>query len=129
MCFGCGHRNARGLKLKFSWDRTQRRISTRWAPTKAFQGYADIVHGGMIGLILDEVMGNLLWKLEIPVVTAEMTVRFISPARVGRPIVFEAVIRRHRGRVYEMHGTAKNSKGRSIAEANAKYVQISHAKR
>ncbi len=128
MCFGCGSRNARGLKLKFSLDRTRRRISTRWTPAKAFQGYADIVHGGMIELILDEVMGNLLWKLGIPVVTAEMTVRFISPARVGQPIVFEAVIRRHRGRVYQMHGTAKSGAGRSIAEASAKYVQIAHAK-
>ncbi|GAG82024.1 unnamed protein product, partial [marine sediment metagenome] len=27
------------------------------------QGFKDIVHGGLIGLILDEIMVNLPWKM------------------------------------------------------------------
>ena len=30
--------------------------------SKHHQGFKNIVHGGMIGLVLDELMGNLLWK-------------------------------------------------------------------
>ena len=107
MCFGCGSRNPRGLKLEFTLDSRRRRIRTRWVPSKEFQGYADIVHGGMIGLVLDELMVNLLWKLKLPSVTAEMTVRFFQPASVGTPLECEAWIASEKGRLYGMEATAK----------------------
>ena len=124
MCFGCGSRNPRGLKLEFTLDSRHRRIRTRWVPSKEFQGYADIVHGGMIGLVLDELMVNLLWKLKLPSVTAEMTVRFFQPASVATPLECEAWIVSEKGRLYGMEATAKTSKGRLIAQATTKCVRV-----
>ena len=124
MCFGCGGRNGRGLKLKFSLNVARRRIRTRWVPSKEFQGYADIVHGGMIGLVLDELMGNLLWKLGQPSVTAEMSVRFLKPARVGGPLDAEARIVSQKGRVCIVEAEARDAAGDAVAEAKARFVRI-----
>ena len=124
LCFGCGAKNGRGLHLKFTLDEKRRVIKSRWIPTKEFQGYADIIHGGMIALILDEVMVNFLWKLENPSVTGEMTVRFHRPARVGEPIDFEAHVGSQKGRLFQMKGTAKTSAGRLIASASASCIRV-----
>ncbi len=124
MCFGCGGRNARGLRLKFTFDPDHHRIRTEWTPSKEFQGYADIVHGGMIGLVLDELMGNLLWKLERPSVTAEMSVRFLKPAHVGKPLQGEAWVSSQKGRVCIVEAAARNAAGDVVAEAKGRFVQI-----
>ena len=124
MCFGCGGRNARGLKLKFSLDEAGHRIRTEWTPSKEHQGYADLVHGGMIGLVLDELMGNLLWKLGRPSVTAEMSVRFLKPTHVGKPLKGEAWVSSQRGRVCIVEAAARNAAGDRVAEAKGRFVQI-----
>ena len=129
MCFGCGSRNERGLKLRFKLDRARKTLRTRWTPSKEHQGYADIVHGGMIGVVLDEVMGNLLWLQGMPAVTAEMSVRFLRPAKVGCPIECEAKIRSKKGRVFQMEASAQDAQGRVVAEAAARFVHVGKSKR
>ncbi len=124
MCFGCGSRNARGLKLRFEVDEERRLIRTRWAPTKQFQGYADIVHGGMIALVLDELMGNLLWKLKLPAVTAELMIRFHRPAHVGKAISCEAYVKEEQGRLFWMEAKAEDPTGQLVATASAKCVRV-----
>ena len=124
MCFGCGGRNARGLRLKFTFDPDHRRIRTEWTPSKEFQGYADIVHGGIIGLVLDELMGNLLWKLERPSVTAEMSIRFLKPAHVGKLLRGEAWVSSQKGRVSIVEAAARNAAGNLVVEAKGRFVQI-----
>ena len=124
MCYGCGGKNARGLQLKFSIDEAARRIRAEWTPLKEHQGYADVVHGGMIGLVLDELMGNLLWKLGRPSVTAEMSVRFLKPAHVGKPLRGEAWIASHKGRVCVMEAAAWDVAGGVVAEAKGRFVQV-----
>lgn len=124
MCFGCGGRNARGLKLQFTLDETRHRIRAEWTPIKEHQGYAEIVHGGMIGLVLDELMGNLLWKMGRPSVTAEMSVRFLKPAHVGHPLHAEAWISSHKGRIAHVEAVARNAAGVAVAEAKGRFVQV-----
>ena len=123
-CFGCGSRNEKGLRLPFTFDEKNQKIFSRWTPEKAYQGYADLLHGGITGLILDELMGNLLYKLGFPAVTAEMTVRFFKPAIVGRPIEFKAKIEKQKGRVFHLEAVAKNQEGGRIAQAHARYVRM-----
>ena len=124
MCFGCGPKNSRGLRLKFDLNKEARRIYTRWTPSKEFQGYADIVHGGMIGLVLDELMVNLLWTLQWPAVTADLTIRFKKPAKVGVPLDCEAWVEDENGRLFLMQAEAKTSDGTVVAAASAKCVRL-----
>ncbi len=128
MCFGCGSRNARGLQLTFELDASRRRMTTRWTPTKDLQGYADIVHGGMTALVLDELMVNLLWKLAWPAVTGELAVRFHRPARVGHPLTCEAHVQEAAGRLIRMRASATDAAGTVVATATARCVRLPHGR-
>jgi acyl-coenzyme A thioesterase PaaI-like protein len=124
MCFGCGRKNDRGLGLTFELDSHPRRLRTRWTPTKEFQGYADIVHGGMIGLVLDELMVNLLWVLKLPAVTAELKLRLHRPAGVGEPLDSAASIKADKSRLYQMEAEARTVQGELVATASAQCVKV-----
>ena len=69
--FVCGTKNNSGLKLEFLLNKEGRSISTEFIPQKMHQGFKDIVHGGIIGLILDECMVNLAWRLGMHAVEGE----------------------------------------------------------
>src|SRR5262245_4874414 len=54
MCFCCGQKNPIGLKLEFH-ETPDGRMGTIWIPRKEHQGFKDIVHGGLVATVLDEV--------------------------------------------------------------------------
>ncbi|HSQ59356.1 MAG TPA: PaaI family thioesterase, partial [Acidobacteriota bacterium] len=59
-CFCCGPENPIGLKLTFE-ETSEGRMRTLWTPRKEHQGFKDIVHGGLVATVLDEVMVRLLY--------------------------------------------------------------------
>ena len=97
MCFCCGPKNPIGLKLKFETT-ADGRMRTVWVPRKEHQGFKDIVHGGLVATVLDEVMVRLLYLRGISAVTAGMETRLVAPVRLGLPYRFEGWIVRDRGR-------------------------------
>lgn len=121
-CFVCGEKNIHGLKLKF--DLVGNTMKTTFRPDKKYQGYADIVHGGFIGLILDEMMVNLPWKLGMRVVTAEYTIRLKNPARINEELEFTSRIAEDKGRLVLVEGDAKKSDGTIIALAAGKCMKV-----
>lgn len=123
LCFLCGPLNAQGLRLGFeAGDGT---LSTRWTSEKRFQGYAGVLHGGIISAILDEVMINLPWKLhDAPVTTAELTVRFRKPAPIGAELRFTAFEVERGGRLWRLRSECRGTDGTLYAEAAAKAMTI-----
>lgn len=117
-CFVCGKNNNSGLKLKF--DLQADRLKTEFIPEKIHQGFANIVHGGIIATVLDEVMLNLLFKKNILAVTAQLEVRFRKAANVGEKLIFESRLVERKGRLIETSAEAKNKNGELIADAKAK---------
>ena len=73
MCFGCGHLNPIGLKLKFSWDGETARAE--FTPADVHQGWPGVVHGGIISCLLDEALNYPPYFLNCYCLTAEMKVR------------------------------------------------------
>ncbi len=97
MCFCCGAKNPIGLKLEFETT-AEGRMRTIWTPRKEHQGFKDIVHGGLVATVLDEVMVRLLYLRGIAAVTAAMETKLIAPVRWGRPYRFDGWIVQDRGR-------------------------------
>ncbi|MCX6356867.1 MAG: PaaI family thioesterase [Candidatus Aureabacteria bacterium] len=118
-CFACGEKNPIGLKLSFTLgpDRTLRAAFTFG---KEHQGYAGIVHGGLVGLILDEVMLNLAWRLGHHAVTAGLELRYRKPVRVGERIFFAGRITGEKGRLLTAEADARDGEGAVVATATAK---------
>ena len=123
MCFACGSKNPIGLKLKFTLDEDNA-LRTEFIPQKVHQGYKDIVHGGIIALILDEVMVNLLWKLGRPAISAEIEVKLFQPVKLGEIIYFEGRISKDSKKLIYTQAKAMKENHTLVASATAKCVEV-----
>lgn len=122
-CFACGEKNPAGLKLVFDLG-GDGALRTSFVFRKEHQGYADVVHGGLIGLILDEVMLNLAWRKGIKAVTASLELRFRKAARVGERVCFEGRIAERAGRLVRAEAEARDGSGGLVASARAKCLVV-----
>lgn len=122
-CFACGRENHRGLKLSFNYSNG--RLTTDFIPSKAFQGYKDIIHGGIITTVLDEVMIQAAIAEGIMPVTAEINVRFKEPLMANEEALAEAEIIKKGSRLIEAHSRLiRKSDSVVIAEAYAKLISL-----
>jgi len=124
MCFVCGEKNERGLKLSFEFDREKKRIKTLFKPQEWQQGFGGIIHGGFLATLLDEVMVKLSYCVGISAVTAEMNIRFRESARIDRDIVVIGEIIRETKRIIYTKARAQYREGNIVAEAEGKLVRI-----
>ncbi|HZV46034.1 MAG TPA: PaaI family thioesterase [Thermodesulfovibrionales bacterium] len=120
-CFVCGHNNPAGLHLRFCIH--EGKVFTEFIPKKIHQGYKDIIHGGLISTILDEAMVKAALMQGLPVVTAEMTVRFRNPLLVGEKAIVEATMLRTNRKIIEATATIKKTDETVIAEGTAKLLR------
>lgn len=91
-CFGCSPHNAAGLGLVFEADPIG--LRTRFVLGRAFESYPGVVHGGLVGVVCDETMGNLIvLDRGVSAFTTSMRTRYLQPLLVGRPYTCVAALR------------------------------------
>lgn len=122
-CFVCGKKNAIGLQLDFELV-GEAEVRTTFLPTKQHQGFKDIVHGGVIAAVLDEVMVNGAWLRGIRAVTGKFEVRLKRPATVGERLYFTGKIVCDGDRTVETEGQATTSDGVIVAQASGLLVKV-----
>ena len=120
-CFVCGDQNEQGLKAKFFYDDEE--AFCEIVATESFEGYRGIYHGGVLSALLDEVMVKTILANDRYAVTAEMTIRFHVPVRVGDRLKFRGRINRKKGRVFLTEGSVTTDGGEVVASATGKYVE------
>jgi uncharacterized protein (TIGR00369 family) len=117
-CFGCGRNNPIGLKLKFT--RNGDSIRTEFTPDKTHQGWPGLLHGGILGTLLDEAMSNIAYATGNTCLTASINIRIKQPVKVEIPLVVTAWITRHGARLIETEGRVCLKDGTVVAESTAK---------
>ncbi len=122
MCFACGPNNSIGLKMAFH-EEGDAYVGV-FHPRPEHQGYDDIVHGGLISTALDEVMARWLWAKGLPFATAELTVRYRAPLRVGRTLTVTARIEKESARLIEMTADGVDSEGVTVATAKGRFLPV-----
>jgi acyl-coenzyme A thioesterase PaaI-like protein len=109
-CHGCGADNAKGLRIKSFWDGDQA-VSTWKAEPHHCGGTVENLNGGIIAALIDCHSLNLAiahaYRAEqrpigsaprIGYVTAHMSVAFLKPTPIDRPIELRARIAKLEGR-------------------------------
>ena len=123
-CFGCGGLNSHGLQLSF-YPHEQGGVWTLFVPEKRFEGYTGMVHGGVIGTVLDEVMAWSLYRNQTWAVTGSLSVRYRAPIQVGERTRAVGWQVDRRGRRIEMAGEIRReSDGAVLARATATFVKV-----
>jgi len=117
LCFGCGQKNPIGLKMSFQWDGKTARAE--FTPNKSHQGWFGIVHGGIIGCLLDEAMSYAPYFEGIHCITAKMQVRIRRPALIGEPLIITSSITLKTKRLVETRAAIALKDGTPVAESTA----------
>ena len=90
-CFGCGPNHRLGFQLRFR--REGDRVVTRFTPGDEYQGPPNIMHGGLVTTLADEVAAWALIGLKGKFgFTAKMQVTFHRPVRIRSTLVGESWI-------------------------------------
>lgn len=121
-CFVCGDHNAQGLQIAFT-RRDQNTCTATWVPGPAYQGYAGIVHGGLVSTLLDEAMAHSLNGNGIQVVTADLRIRFLRPVPVGLPLTVIGTRTGQRARIHFARGSLVTPEGTVLAEAEGRFAE------
>ena len=124
-CYVCGKDNLQGLHLDFEHPK-KGLLKATVVFAKHHQGFKGIVHGGMMAMVLDEMMVNLAWKEGIPAVTGELTVRLKKAAKTGQKVHLEGRLELsgEGKRVFQASAQAKDEAGELLAEATATCVRV-----
>jgi len=93
-CFVCGEKNPRGLKVKVK--REERGASFEFLADGAFRGWNKYLHGGVIGLLFDELLGWTSRFLGYKTLTARLEVRYRKPVPVGSLLTFRGELEERR---------------------------------
>lgn len=121
-CFVCGRDNALGLRTRWTGDRAAGEVRSVVEIPEAFNGYPGVVHGGVLGAILDEGMVRtalLDGGFEDMMVTARMELVFRRPVPTATPVTFVARLVRRVGTRAEAEAEALLPDGTVAARATA----------
>jgi uncharacterized protein (TIGR00369 family) len=122
-CFACGGSNPIGMRLRIEIGEGSAR--TTWIAGDDFVGWSDKLHGGIIATLLDEVMAWAPSSFDSWAVTAEMTIRYRSPAAPGEELTATGKVVERRRRIYDVRGEVRAADGRLVAEGSGRYLGAS----
>ena len=115
MCFACGRDNTIGLKLDFHQEGES--VKAEFIPGEQYQGWPEVVHGGLICTMLDEVMGYAAGYQGLYAVTVKMEVQYRKPAMIGQRLLLSAMVKSVNGRTVKCDGEIRLEDDTLIAEA------------
>lgn len=121
-CFGCSDKNPIGLKLEF--EKNDDTVSAQWTPTHDYQGWNNVLHGGIIATLLDEIsFWALQTFLETSGVTSELNVKYLKPVHIDSGTITVTAKIKEKVAEHQYAFDAKLFDGRGIlcAEGNVVY--------
>jgi uncharacterized protein (TIGR00369 family) len=102
-CVACSNDHPFGLRMTF--HRTQDDWLTATVECNdAMQGYAGLVHGGIVSLMLDAAMTNCLFEHGVSAMTAQLTLRFMEPLKIGATAEVSARMARKSAGAFVLEG-------------------------
>src|SRR5271155_4038485 len=121
-CCGGGGATARGMKLPFEQDDVARKIIGRFRLGAEYQGAFGIIHGGVIAVVLDEVMGKVCRFRGVRAVTAELSIEYLKPVPVDADLVVEGYEVEMKGRNLFLAGDIRDVAGQVLARGKGRFV-------
>ncbi|NND00640.1 MAG: PaaI family thioesterase [Gammaproteobacteria bacterium] len=104
-CFVCGRDNPVGLRMQF-YDDGKDTVCSDFTPDQRYQGYPEIVHGGILASILDEVVGRvaMIGDHHRFMMTVNLKVQYRLPVVVDTPLHAVGKVIRIKGRIGKAEG-------------------------
>lgn len=121
-CVVCSSSNEQGLGLRFT-SFPNGSVEAVFDCHKVFEGYRNMLHGGIISTLLDGAMTNCLFAHGIHAVTAELNIRFWHPVICCQSASVRAWITRSTTKLHHLQAEVLQN-GQIMAIATGKFVWI-----
>jgi acyl-coenzyme A thioesterase PaaI-like protein len=120
-CCGCSPTNPIGLKLTF-WEEGEW-IYAKWTPDKWYEGYLNVLHGGIQATLLDEIADwILIVKLGTSGVTKNLNITYDKPVYVSQgEVTLRAKLVSHEGNSAITYAELMDKEGTVRSHADIEY--------
>ncbi|MCL4852399.1 MAG: PaaI family thioesterase [Bryobacteraceae bacterium] len=125
-CFVCGQENPRGLRIHFE-RQDGGEMSAHWRPGPEWEGFAGIVHGGVVSTVLDEAMSKAVADTGAEALTAELRVRFRRHVTSTEIFLLRGWIVKRNRRLIETEASLTAPDGTECAHAWARFLTLPQA--
>ena len=88
-------------------------------------GAPGLAHGGAVAAACDDLFGFGLWIARTPAVTRSLTVDYLAPVPLHRPLRISAHVREIDGRKLHLKATATADDGTALFTAHAVFIAVS----
>ncbi len=128
MCFICGVQNPVGLHLHI-YETGPGEVMTNYTAPEHFQGYPGVLHGGIVGAILDELSGRSLMGSDPMrprfMFTAKLEIKYRKNVPIGVPLRIVGKAGKSRSKSAEAWaGIYDGRTDELLAEANALLINV-----
>lgn len=122
-CFACGKENPAGLRMEvtFTPEETARCEITL---DRRYQGWKEVIHGGIVTTLLDEVMAYAVLEFVGQGVTTGIEVRYAKPVRVGQRVIAEGRVDERRKLIRLSAKLTDADDGAVLATAKSNFMPI-----
>ena len=121
-CFACGHDNPHGMHLKFTQEGN--RFVCNFRLGKRYTGPPGHCHGGIIATILDDAMSKLNRLLEAWAATSRMSIEYLRPVPLNRPLEVWSHNVSKRGRRLTHRAEIRDEKGTVLARSRGIFIML-----
>ncbi|HOJ59939.1 MAG TPA: PaaI family thioesterase [bacterium] len=122
-CFVCGRNNATGLDVTFYYRHG--RIEAGFTPKKEHAGYRDIVHGGVLAALLDEIMGwTAVVSRPVMCMAVEIAVRYKTSAKAGERLLAYGELVADKKRLILARGAIEREDGTVLCVGEGKFMPL-----
>jgi uncharacterized protein (TIGR00369 family) len=122
LCFACGHDNPDGMRLKFTQEGN--RFVCKFRLGKRYTGPPGYCHGGIIATILDDAMGKVNKLRHVVALTKEMTIEYIKPVPLHKPLRVEGSEISVHGRRHINKAEILNQNDEVLARSRGTFIAI-----
>ena len=123
-CFVCGQDNPQGMRLKFILDEPRQTFVCRFRLSKRYTGPPGHCHGDIIASILDDAMGKVNKLHHVVALTREMTIEYLKPVPLHKPLRVEGREIKKRGRTHVNAAEILNEKNEVLARSRGIFIAI-----
>jgi uncharacterized protein (TIGR00369 family) len=123
-CFVCGMNNPDGMRLKFILDEARQTFVCQFRLSKRYTGPPGHTHGGVIACILDDAMGKVNKLHQVVALTREMTIEYLKPVPLHKPLRVEGRELSVQGRQHINTAEILNDKNEVLARSRGIFIAI-----
>jgi len=127
-CFACSPTNPSGLHMEFYQDGDE--IVSKWDPGEHYQGFHDILHGGIQATMMDEIASWVVFMMfDTAGMTYQLNTRFRKPVLISRGLVTvrASLVQRNKS-IAEIEARLYDGENNLCAEGTANYFVMPREK-